>query len=162
MKRELLIGIIGSIIATIICGLSTWLIEYFWGDEVADSWIMKSLWLTVPLVVIVWGVVAFVSIWNSNKMKYPGFLKTSQMDIDVNNKWVWRWKKLENGEWTISDLKFLCPHCGMVVNCQLYRGYQCINGHTYAGINYSDTRAQIIHEMRKKYPKFSHLINGGN
>lgn len=159
MKKEIFIGVIVTLISTAVCTVLSWLLSLIAGTAEAADWLMNSLWLTIPLIIIIWGAVCYKTIHLKHQKEHPEFLKLTEMTVGNGQKWVWRWKKEDNGEWEIDEFKPLCPSCSAVLNFRLYHGYECVNGHLYHDFGYSEAYAQVVHEIRNRYSDFAHLIS---
>lgn len=161
VSKELWIGVVGSIIATIIIslfnkisveGINTLFTFEFWKNVLTQP---ISLYVILIAVVIV-SAVFFALRLNRRK---PEFLKETTA-IMGGFTWHWRWSYDEKEkEYDMYDFLPLCPKCGNELRMS-YRAHthDCINGHQYNIQNYQQLKAQIKSDLRTKYPDDADLI----
>lgn len=161
VSKELWIGVVGSIIATIIIslfnkisveGINTLFTFEFWKNVLTQP---ISLYVILIAVVIV-SAVLFALRLNRRK---PEFLKETTA-IMGRFTWHWRWSYDEKEkEYDMYDFLPLCPKCGNELRMP-YGGHthDCINGHQYNIQNYLKLKAQIKSDLRTKYPDDADLI----
>ena len=161
VSRELWIGVVGSIIATILISVLNKIPIESLKDVFTKDFIVSVLKQPISLYSILLGVfVLIIIVYVIRAKRNSAFLKETTMKMG-GYLWHWNWRyDKEEKNYDMVDFLPLCPQCGV----ELRMGYgehthSCVNGHHYNIQRYFELKSQIQTELRKKYPKEANLIS---
>lgn len=160
VSRELLIGIVGSIIATVLVAFVGEAVPSDWKSFFTWEYISKLFSTPIPLYWILLLILILSFCFYIRKIiRYPDFLSVTSMTMgNFNWHWIWEYDPKDK-DWVMTDFLPICPECGK----ELRQGFaepfhKCINNHQFNIDNYLKIKAQIRTDLRKKFPKEANKI----